>query len=117
MLYVARGRGGLVGLIAFLILLAADLLSGVYFHDRQYYERHGWPKLLGFVVAAFIVWILGPRGLSQEERAYLTPAAVAAAKGRSFLREADSFFFVPVRYWPWILCGLGIAFFVAAEQR
>jgi hypothetical protein len=107
----------LVGLIAFLSLLAVDFLTWARFHDHHYYEKHGWPKLLGFVIAGLIVWRLGPRGLSMEERTYLTPATVAAANVRTIFREADSFFFVPVRYWPWILCSIGMIFFVASGQR
>ncbi len=97
------GRGPIVAAVSFGSLLAFDFLTGRYFGDRSYYAHHGWPKLAAFWLAAAIVWQLNPRTTVDEYRYLGTEAS-----HRSVLRPGDSFFFVPVRYWPSILCLLGV---------
>jgi hypothetical protein len=116
MVIIARGRGVLAGVVAFFSLIAAEFLTERHFHDGNYYQMHGWPKLAGFAVAAMIVGLLGPRNAG-DERAYLSPGTLDSTERRSVFRDADSFFLIPVRYWPWILCALGIIFFVASGLK
>lgn len=116
-----RGRGGLVLVITFASLLMTELCTRIYFHDNSYYQRHKWPILIGFLVAAAIVQLLTQRKpcvSSTQKHEYLVSSSIdfdpegkdseyATARWRIF-RNTDSFFGIPVKFWPWILCGLGV---------
>jgi len=106
---VWRGRGGLVAIITFGCLLATELLTRSFYHDKTYYQQHGWPKLAAFIVAAFIVWVLSRQ--EGEESAMVT----GVAKG-PFLRERDTLFFLSVKYWPRILCVLAFVFYFVRSR-
>jgi hypothetical protein len=99
-----QGRGIVVAITIAVCLLASDWLSGQHFHDANYYASHGWPKLVGFLAAAAIVW-----GLSFR-RAEESIGTEEVTPREPFLADRDSLFFIPARYWPMILCALGVAF-------
>src|ERR1700756_4769542 len=88
---IYRGRGFLVAVIAFGCLLVTELFTRSHFHDDAYYKHHGLPKLAGLVVAAAIVWLLGPRHSNETSIGVenIPPAA-------SLLRDQDTFFFIPL---------------------
>jgi hypothetical protein len=94
---VWRGRGGIVAAVAFSSLLVSELACRGYFQDDRYYQQHGWPKLVGFFTAAGVVWLL--------QRNVREP----------ILRSQDSLFFVSARFWPLILCCLGMIFYFFRE--
>jgi hypothetical protein len=73
MIIVAGGRGVLIGIITFALLIATEYLTERHFHDANYYQEQGWPKLAAFAASAFLIWILGPRSPG-DERAYLPTA-------------------------------------------
>ncbi len=106
MIVVSKGRGFFVAVIAIGCLLASDLLTAVRYHDSNYYAQHGWPKLLAFVAAAVVVWVM-----SSKRGDETIPGAPAAAQTESFFRHGDSLLFVPVKYWPALLGGLGALFY------
>ena len=103
---VWRGRGFWVGAVGFGCLVGSELLTRHLFHDDSYYQTHGWPKLLGFLAAAGIVW----RMSHGEANEYAVPQQVSE---EPFLRGQDTFLHIPVRHWPAILCILGVVFFFA----
>jgi hypothetical protein len=105
---VWRGRGVAVPLIAFGCLLVTELATRACFHDETYYQRHGWPKLAGFLVAAAIV-----RALSWEHE--VAPEASPQPVRQPVLRCGDTFFFIPARHWWIVLCGLGVLFYWLPE--
>jgi hypothetical protein len=99
-----RGRGILVVIITFGCLLVTELLTRSVPRDNRYYQQYGWPKLVGFLIAAGLVW-----WLSQHEGDD-SPGVQNATRGSVF-REQDTLFFISVRYWPRILCVLGLVFY------
>jgi hypothetical protein len=102
-----RGRGFLVGIIAFGCLLIIELLA--YFHDNTYYQKHAWPMIAGLLVAASFIWLLRRR----YSQAFTEGGIQNHETRKSVLREQDELFFISVRYWPLILCVLGVfCFFV-----
>ncbi len=101
---VWRGRGILVAIITFGSLVLTELLIRFFFHDNTYYQHQGWPKLAGFLVAAILVYWLSPRGGNDSASAENTE------KERLF-RVQDTLFHIPVKYWPRILCVLGVVFY------
>ncbi len=127
---VHRGRGGLIAVIAFLCLLAAETLTRIHFHDNTYYQQHPWPKTAACLLAAFLVWWLSPRKPqaavpSPANRQWLISSSQdtppiepeSSAFKVTFFRETDSFFLIPVKYWPLILCAIGVVlYFVPAAN-
>ena len=101
---VWRGRGILVAIITFGCLLITELFTRFFFRNDTYYQQYGWPKLSGFLVAAALVWSLSRRKADD-------PHGTQDLTRESLLREGDTLFHIPVRYWPPILCVLGIIFY------
>jgi hypothetical protein len=101
-----RGFGWTVIAITFAVLVLTELGVEQFYSDDQYYQDHGWPKLLAMAVSASLLW-----QLSQ----YLDtrPARIVIDKqtGQELRLGADhDLFFVPLRYWPAILVIAGLAF-------
>ena len=99
-----RGRGFLIALIAFGGLLIAEFATQLIW-GKGYYQGHGWPKLAGFWLAALVVYAL---------RSWLgvghVQVLVDKATGKEVeLNKEAALFFIPARFWPTILCVLGIA--------
>jgi len=118
---IHRGRGGLIAVIPFMCLLAADAYTRAHYKDEQYYQQHSWPKLVACFVSALLVWWLSPRDRQEpdtkaERQKWLVSSSldtVAPKNGTApfkltLFRESDSLFFIPVKYWPLLLCGLGM---------
>src|SRR5262245_61144370 len=53
------GLGFLVPVIAFLQLFLTEAAVEGMLRDDTYYQTHGWPKLVAFLIAAAIIWPLG----------------------------------------------------------
>jgi hypothetical protein len=122
---IHRGRGGLVFVITFACLFITELFTRNHFHDDRYYQQHKWPALIGFLAAAAIIQMLiqrKPQVPAAQEKDWLVSSSIDPnpegldtesnmAKWRIF-RKSDSFFVIPIRFWPWILCALGILMYV-----
>jgi len=102
-----RGRGGVIALIAFGCLVLTELFTRTAFRDPNYYQTHGWPKLVGFWVAAALVYSLrGWFGIGEER------TLIDKGTGQEIKMSLEGqLFFVPARYWPWILLAIGLLFF------
>jgi hypothetical protein len=105
MLLIWGGRGILIFVITFCCLFMMDLLTRITFQDPKYYELHGWPKLVGFWVAAALVYVL---------RSWLVTGRMHGLFDKDTQRDvsvAGQLFFIPVRYWPVVLLALGLVFY------
>ena len=101
-----RGLGFLVFVITLAALIFMEVLTGRLFHDPSYYAAHGWPKLVGFLIAAVAVWLLGNSLNRRPGR-----VVIDKATGRQVvLKPTHSLFFIRVDYWAAILVVLGIVF-------
>jgi hypothetical protein len=118
-------RGEFVLLITVAFLGVVDLITARVFHDQNYYLRERWPIPAGFFLAAGIVRILtrsGPQAPANQPQDWLISSSsnpaprgigtAPSAKKWKLFREGDRFFLVPVRFWPLVLCGLGILYYV-----
>jgi hypothetical protein len=106
--FISRGFGIAVVGLAFLALILTEVGVERIFSDDQYYQDHGWPKFLGLVVAAALVWLLSNH---LEKR----PARIVIDKntGQELkLNNKHDLFFVPMRYWPAILVLAGVGFMI-----
>src|SRR5271156_6140464 len=97
---VWRGRGIFVAIMTFVCLLVTEMLTRFFFHNNSYYQKHGWPKLAGFLFAAVLVWLLSRR---KEDDSL----GIQDLTSESLFREQDTLFHISVRHWPPILCVLG----------
>ncbi|MGH9729298.1 MAG: hypothetical protein ACRD33_01880 [Candidatus Acidiferrales bacterium] len=104
---VWRGKGFLIALIAFGCLLLTELAMRSIFVDNLYYQRHGWPKLLGLCIAAALVYVLRSWFGYGRDRVFVEKETGQEVR----LSLEDSLFGIPVRFWPLVLIGLGVIFF------
>lgn len=101
------GLGFLVVFAALGFLLLTEYIVELIFNDQQYFQQHGWCRMLGLWIAAVVVWLLGSylnkkssEKLVDEESGTETQA-----------KPNHSLFFIPMIYWGPILFVLGIAFY------
>src|SRR5580698_2164202 len=117
---IHRGRGGLIALITCLCLIAAEWYTRSHYHSGDYYQQHSWPKALACFAAAALVWWLSPqpRKTSTDPRfdqtmlvSHSQESSIVEKESSPFrltlFRETDSLFFIPVTFWPSLLCVLG----------
>ena len=105
------GLGFLVAVLTFGCLIATEFLVESAFHDDRYYQSHGWPKLIAFVVAALFVGVLGRLLKRRQGKALIDPeTGKEVIVGRN-----HTFFFIPVEYWAPILVVLGVVFLFVTE--
>jgi hypothetical protein len=102
---VWSGLGFLVAVIAFVCLVATELLMESALHDDDFYQSHGWPKLMAMLVAAGLVWILGNHLNKKQGRRLVDPSTGEDV----VLKPNHSLFFIRMEYWAGILVVLGIA--------
>jgi hypothetical protein len=105
-----HGRGFLIAVVGFGCLVAMELFTRAWFHDDTYYQRHGWPMLVGLLVAAGLIWLLA--------RSWGTDASAESGQDSpekiSVLREEDRLFFISPRHWPQLLGALGIVCYIVS---
>jgi hypothetical protein len=90
-----NGKGYLVAVIIFLLLVGAEFGSEALFADERYYQMHGWPLAAAMAVAAVVVWFLGNHLHKTGGR-----VVIDKATGQEMtLGGNDSLFFIPVRFW------------------
>jgi hypothetical protein len=116
LIVIWKGRGLLIAVVTFGCLLALDAATRLAFAEEHYYEHHGWPKLVGFWLAAGIVfWARGilrvPPLLSRDE--YIDPREELPGIERS--PHESELFFLRARYWPPLLLLLGVVFFFVRD--
>lgn len=125
---IHRGRGGLIVIITiFCIFIADGLIESLYPNDG-FYVQHPWPKLAGCLLAALVVRLLSPRQdpdspqTASVETFMVPPRPSEIApytelkpprRTLSFFRETDSLFFIPVKYWPILICIFGLFLYFA----
>jgi len=101
-----NGLGFLVGVITFGCLLATEAGVEWLTQDDTFYQKHGWPKLVGMTAAALFVWVIGRILRHRTGRVLVDPETGEKVR----IGHDHSFFFIPVEYWPPILLVLGFAF-------
>jgi hypothetical protein len=102
-----NGKGWLVAVIAFALLVGSEYASEAWFADQTYYQTHMWPRAAALIVAAIIVWFVGAWLHARGSR-----TVIDKATGQEMvIGGGDSLFFIPVRFWAPILALGGIATF------
>lgn len=93
MIYVWRGFGFVVPLLAFAALLVSQFAIDGAMGDG-YYTANGWPKFAGCAVAGVLLLLVG---LWMNKSTIGTQVA-----------SVHTFFFIPVQYWSAIFLAFGI---------
>lgn len=88
-----EGEGIAVPVVSFASLLGTQFAVNRYMEDEQYYQAHGWPKLLALWMAAIVLYFLVKDARRRNPKASMM---------------ADTFFLIPMRAWPGILLALGV---------
>ena len=105
------GLGFLVAIITFMALLLTEYMVEAAFKDQNYYQIHGWPKLLSLWVAGVVVWFLGSYLNKKQGRTLVDKETGAEVQ----LRPNHALFFIWMEYWGPILFVLGIIFLFIKE--
>lgn len=108
---IFRGWGILVVIIAFLCFGATAAAVDAATGDNYYFEGHRWPKLVGCLLTAAVVWPVG-RWFNKAAR---TAPLGEDVKDEQLVRLALSrhtLIFVPMEYWAIILVFAGVVFWL-----
>jgi hypothetical protein len=99
-----NGKGWLVAVIAFALLVVSEYGWEAVYADPSYYQTHMWPRAAALIAAAVLVWFL-----AEWLRRSGSRTVIDKATGEEMVIGGDdSLFFVPVRFWAPILAVIGI---------
>lgn len=99
-----NGKGWLVAVIVFALLVISEYGWEAFYADPSYYQTHLWPRAAAFMIAAALVWFL-----AEWLRRSGSRTVIDKATGKEMvLGGDDSLFFVPVRFWAPILALIGV---------
>ena len=105
-MFIWSGLGFIVAVIAFLFLFCAEYVVESLLQDDNYYQAHGWPKLLAFWLAAACVWVVSTYLNKKQGRVFIDKDSGEEV----LLKPQHSLFFINISYWSYILLALGIVF-------
>jgi hypothetical protein len=106
-----QGAGFIVAVVTFLVLLLTELSVEALTRDDSYYQKHGWPKLAGFIIAGCLVMPIA-RYLNKKEGKVL----IEKETGKEVvIKPKHSLFFINVEYWSYILFVLGVVFLFVTD--
>jgi len=106
---VWSGKGFWVPVVTFLSGLGMEFFVRVHFHDDHYYQTHGWPIFCAFSFSAVVIATISKMCVNERELRDVKTGEIVV------LRQNHTFFFVNIKFWPYILVVLGAAFYAAAE--
>jgi hypothetical protein len=99
-----QGIGILVGIVIFAMVIAVKYSVGAIMNDPDYYQLHGWPKLIALWLAAAALYVMA-RQLDKVPGRVLVDKATGQ---EVVLKSRHSLFFIPVKGWSFISFALGI---------
>ena len=103
MIIVWRGAGGLVIIYGILMCLLMNIVTGVAFHQNDYFQAHTWAQVAALWGAAALCWFTG-RHLNRKP----PRAMIDRATGREVLVKPNHhLMFIKLEYWGIILFVIG----------
>ena len=109
------GLGFLVPALTFSSLVFAELTTEIIFANENFYQENAWPMAAGFLLAGLVVQVAAKVIKDPEPR-----MMVVEKTGERVLSGSPrhTFFFIPMKYWAFILPALGgVIVVVAAFSR
>jgi len=104
MIIVGKRWGYLVPVITFASMWLTELLLESLTDDPQFYQDNRWTKLAAVFLAALII-LLTSRWIDARGSRELIDKNTGE---EILLQPDDSFFFIPMRIWPYILAVAGL---------
>jgi hypothetical protein len=105
MIFIWRGAGILVLVVTLGMLMAVQLGVNRALQDPTYYQTHGWPKLLAFVLSAAAVFLIDRYSDLRLGRKSPKPAPDQPPAPK----PGHSLFFIPMKFWSIILLAIGVS--------
>lgn len=100
------GLGFLVPAVTLIALVLMESQVEAWKDDPTYYQDHGWPKLVGLLISASIVY-----GVARFLDARPTRTVIDKETGQEFqLGGGHTFFWLKIEIWSYILAVLGVVF-------
>lgn len=96
--------GFLAPLIAMTNLVLAEYLTEEFFNDTNYYQEHGWPMLLAFLISGRLCLVIGRSLNKKQEKLY---SAVESGK-KIIIKPRHTFFFISLEHWGFLFPLFGI---------
>ena len=106
---VWSGKGFWVPVVTFLSCLGMELFCRTEFHNDHYYQTHGWPIFCALIFSAAVVAVIARMCVQERMLRDLKTGEDVV------LRQNHAFFFVNMKFWPYILVALGAIFYVKAR--
>ncbi|WP_411680960.1 hypothetical protein [Clostridium thailandense] len=100
-----NGLGILAPIIAFASLVLTEYSVEILFNNQNYYQEHGWPKFLAFLIAGILCFFIGRALNKNNSKIYIDKET-----GKEILiKKRHSFFFINMEYWAIIFLIIGMA--------
>ncbi|WP_018248368.1 hypothetical protein [Orenia marismortui] len=101
------GAGILVPIVTFLSLILSELSIEFLFNSQNYYQEHGWPKLVGFLIAGVICKITEKKLNKNWNSIFIDKETGEEV----VIKTKHTFFFITMEMWGMIMLPIfGIAF-------
>jgi len=108
MFFIWNGFGFIVPIITFTCAVICQILLDKIF-GQNYYSTSTWGISFSFLISSAICWILGTRGLKTKEKIVIDKET----NEEIVLTRSHSFFFIPIKYWSYILVVIAVLVFVS----
>lgn len=109
MIVVWKGLGVVVIFIGIGVCLLMNVLTGLIFNDRTYFQKHWWPQFASLWLIGLSCWLTGKYFGSRRKRIIKTKKTDA----ETWASMEHTFFFLKLEYWGLIFFIIGIVFFFA----
>jgi hypothetical protein len=110
---VWQGSGFLVAVVGIAVLALTEYVVRIITKDEFYYPSHGWPKLVGFWLAAAAIY-----GIARYFDSRPGKVVIEKDTGKEIvLRTPHSLFFVPMKYWTYVFLVLVSYFFSSMPKK
>lgn len=93
-----KGKGFLVLLVTILTSGLSELIWESIKGDKFYYQTHGFPLALALTVSAISIYFIDKK-YPTEEKIFIDKQT----NQEVLVRNENTFFFIPMKYWVWIL--------------
>ena len=101
---VWSGFGYLVLVAVGISLVSFELLVRTLTGDINYYSAHGWVIAIGVLLSALVLrLVLNWLAIDSSQKRLIDPQTNQVY----LVGRKDHLFFVPLRYWPFVLMGIG----------
>jgi hypothetical protein len=102
------GYGFLVPISAFAFFLILETFSEKITNDAEYYQNNPLIMYVGLILTAIICYFVGAYFNKNEGRRLIDKETGEEV----IFKKRHTFFFIPIKYWAYILPVLGLLFFV-----